>query len=152
MNEQEYLAYDATGLAALVRAGEVSAAQLAICAAERAQRCGELGAVVEWFEDSADLAGQAQAEAPFTGVPFLIKDLVIQMQGRRSEMGSRLAAGLAAPGDSDLMHRFRQAGLVTLGRTPTPEMGYNVATETLQAGICRNPWDVTRSPGGSSGG
>ena len=108
--------------------------------------------MVEWFDDGESLAAEAAPGAPFSGVPFLIKDLVIQMRGRRNEMGSRLAAGLTAPEDSDLMRRFRQAGLVTLGRTASPEMGYNVATETLQAGICRNPWDTGRSPGGSSGG
>jgi len=153
MKMSEYLPYDAVGLARLVREGEVTAGELAQCAAALTQQWNpSINAVLELFDDVDDIIASVPAEAPFAGVPFLIKDLVIQAEGRLNEMGSRLAAGLVAQGDSDLMVRFRQAGLVTLGRTPTPEMGYNVATETLQAGICRNPWDTTRSPGGSSGG
>jgi amidase len=111
-----------------------------------------LNAVLETFDDVEDIVGAAPADAPFSGVPFLIKDLVLQAEGRSSEMGSRLAVGHVAQGDSDLMRAFRRAGLVTLGRTATPEMGYNIATETVLAGACRNPWDTSRSPGGSSGG
>ena len=108
--------------------------------------------MIELFDDVEGIAASAPMGAPFSGVPFLIKDLVIQAEGRANEMGSRLAAGLVAPADSDLMAKFRQAGLMTLGRTATPEMGYNVATETVQAGVCRNPWNPDYSPGGSSGG
>lgn len=153
MQTDEYLSYDAVDLARLVREGEVTAGELAQCAAALVEQWNpSINAVLELFDDVDDILAAASKGAPFSGVPFLIKDLVIQAEGRRSEMGSRLAAGLVAPQDSDLMARFREAGLVTLGRTATPEMGYNVATETLQAGICRNPWDVSRSPGGSSGG
>lgn len=153
MKASEYIDYDGLGLAELVRDGEVTPAELAQCAAQLVeQRNPAINAVLEWFADTDDIVASAPRDRAFGGVPFLIKDLVIQAQGRLSEMGSRLAAGLVAPADSDLMARFRQAGLMTLGRTATPEMGYNVATETLQAGICRNPWDLSRSPGGSSGG
>jgi amidase len=153
MQIDEYLSYDAVDLARLVREGEATAAELAECAAALAESWNpSINAVLELFDDVDTTLASAPGDAPFSGVPFLIKDLVIQAEGRLSEMGSRLAAGLVAPQDSDLMARFRQAGLVTLGRTATPEMGYNVATETLQAGICRNPWDTSRSPGGSSGG
>ncbi len=153
MKISEYLSYDALDLARLVREGEVTAGDLAQCAAALVEQWNpSINAVLELFDDVDDIIAAVPAQAPFSGVPFLIKDLVLQAQGRRSEMGSRLAAGLVAQGDSDLMMRFRQAGLATLGRTATPEMGYNIATETLQAGICRNPWDTTRSPGGSSGG
>jgi len=153
MKTSEYIEYDALGLAALVRNGEVTPAESAQCAAQLAVQCNPaINAVVEWFADTDAIVASVPHIAPFKGVPFLIKDLVIQAEGRLCEMGSRLAAGLVAPADSDLMGRFRQAGLMTLGRTPTPEMGYNVATETVQAGVCRNPWDLSRSPGGSSGG
>jgi amidase len=153
MNTSEYLSYDAMDLARLVREGEVTAGELAQCATTLAQQWNpSINAVLEMYADVDDILASVPADTPFTGVPFLIKDLVIQAEGRLNEMGSRLAAGLVAPGDSDLMARFRQAGLVTLGRTASPEMGYNIATETLQAGICRNPWDTSRSPGGSSGG
>lgn len=153
MKISEYQSCDATALAQLVRTGQVTPAELADCAATLAEQWNpSINAVLEIFTDVEDILAAVPAGAPFSGVPFLIKDLVIQAEGRASEMGSRLVAGHVAAADSDLMTRFRQAGLATLGRTPTPEMGYNIATETLQAGICRNPWDVSRSPGGSSGG
>lgn len=153
MDVAEYLRFDALGLAQLVSRGEVTAAELARCALSQAQRWDpQLNALVEWFEDTDAIVSSAPAGAIFSGVPFLIKDLVLQAQGRACEMGSRLGQGLVAPADSDLMQRFRAAGLICLGRTTTPEMGYNIATETVAAGISRNPWDTGRSPGGSSGG
>ena len=153
MQITEYLEYDGAGLARLVRDGEVTPKELAQCAAAQVATWNpRINAVLEFFSEPGPAAAGEGGATPFGGVPFLIKDLVIQAEGRLCEMGSRLAAGLVAPQDSDLMARFRQAGLVTLGRTATPEMGYNVATETIADGICRNPWDLGRSPGGSSGG
>ncbi len=153
MDVAEYLQYDGLGLAQLVRQGDVTAGELTDCALALAAAWNpRINALVELFEDvDADSASTAP-DGSFAGVPFLIKDLVLQAEGRRSEMGSRLGAGLVAPADSDLMARFRQAGLVTLGRTTVPEMGYNCATETVACGATRNPWDLSRSPGGSSGG
>jgi amidase len=153
MNNSEYMSYDGLGLAQLVRAGEVSPAELVRCAHSLVEQCNpDINAVLEVFPNSEQILASAAGGAVFSGVPFMIKDLVIQAQGRASEMGSRLAAGNIAQADSDLMKRFRRAGLLSLGRTATPEMGYNVATETVMAGACRNPWDLSRSPGGSSGG
>ena len=153
MKLSEYLQQDATGLAELVRGGEVTAAELADCALAMVEKQNPaVNAVLETFNDVQDIVAAVPEDASFSGVPFLIKDLVIQAEGRSSEMGSRLATGFVAEGDSDLMRCFRRAGLVTLGRTATPEMGYNIATETVLAGACRNPWDTGRSPGGSSGG
>jgi len=153
MDVKEYLQFDGLGLAQLVRDREVAAAELVDCALALAEDWNpRINALVEIFDD-VDASGAAiPSGAAFAGVPFLIKDLVLQAEGRCSEMGSRLGQGLVAPADSDLMARFRQAGLVTLGRTTVPEMGYNVATETVACGATRNPWDVSRSPGGSSGG
>ncbi len=153
MDVAEYLQYDGLGLAQLVRQGEVTGAELADCARAKAAACNpRINALVELFEDAGAGDEPTAPDASFVGVPFLIKDLVLQARGRRSEMGSRLCEGLVAPADSDLMARFRQAGLVTLGRTTVPEMGYNCATETVACGATRNPWDLSRSPGGSSGG
>ncbi|MEU5434404.1 amidase [Streptomyces sp. NPDC020719] len=81
-----------------------------------------------------------------------IKDLAVAMAGKRVESGSRIAAGNVAGADSSLMARFRRAGLVTLGRTATPEFAYSTTTEGVLYGATRNPWDPTRTPGGSSGG
>lgn len=74
------------------------------------------------------------------------------MKGKHVELGSSLAAGNVAAADSFLMRRFRRAGLVTLGRTASPEFAYSTTTEPVLHGATRNPWDLTRTPGGSSGG
>ncbi|REK90461.1 amidase [Streptomyces inhibens] len=150
MDLSEYVSYDATGLAELVARREVTAAELA----EAARRAIEavnpvLNAVVEsWPAEDAPATGSA----PLRGVPFLIKDLAIAMAGKRTELGSRLAAGHVARADSSLMRRIRRAGLVTLGRTATPEFAYSTTTESILYGPTRNPWDPSRTPGGSSGG
>ncbi len=146
----EYVNFDAVGLAELVAAGEVTPAELVAAAREAAQAVDpRINAVVEtWPTDDEPEPGSA----PLAGVPFLIKDIGVAMAGRRTELGSRLAAGLVAGADSALMRRLRRAGLVTFGRTATPELAYSITTEPVLYGPTRNPWDPTRSAGGSSGG
>jgi amidase len=152
MKTDEYLQHDATALAQLLRAGEVQPAELAGCALALTQQWNpRINAVIETVSPEAACAA-ALPQGPFAGVPFLIKDLVLHHEGWLCEMGSRLCQGLRAPADTDLMRRFRGAGLVTLGRTTTPEMGFNVSTETLLCGATRNPWDTALIAGGSSGG
>ncbi|MEU9126631.1 amidase [Kitasatospora sp. NPDC048540] len=150
MKLSEYVTYDGVGLADLVARGEVTAAELA-SAAQRAVEAvnPQINAVVEtWPAQDAPIPGST----PLAGVPFLIKDLAVAMAGKRVELGSRIAAGNVAAADSALMTRFRRAGLVTLGRTTTPEFAYSTTTEGVLYGATRNPWDPARSPGGSSGG
>ena len=150
MQLHEYTQYDGLGLAALVRQGEVSAAELQACALQAIESINpRINAVVgHWPADGAP----ANSAGPFAGVPFLIKDIAITMAGKQVELGSRLAAGNVAQTDSFLMTQFRQAGLVTLGRTNTPEMAFATTTEPLLHGATRNPWNLERSAGGSSGG
>jgi amidase len=142
--------FDAVGLAELVAKGEVSPAELQAAAREAAQVVNpQINAIVEtWPADDEPSPGST----PLAGVPFLIKDIGVSMAGRRTELGSRLAAGNVARADSSLMLRFRRAGLVTFGRTATPEMAYSITTEPVLYGATRNPWDLERSAGGSSGG
>jgi amidase len=150
MKLSEYVQHDALGLAALVASGEVTAAELADTAATAIAAVAEVNAVVEqWPAQDADLA---RTGAPFAGVPFLIKDVAISMAGQRVELGSRLAAGNVAAADSNLMRHFRAAGLVTIGRTSSPEMAFSTTTEPVLSGPTRNPWDLSLSTGGSSGG
>ncbi|MYM29982.1 amidase [Duganella sp. CY15W] len=151
MKLSEYVQHDALGLAALVAAGEVTAAELAQTAsAAMAAVNGSINAVIEqWPAPAADLQ---RSSAPFAGVPFLIKDVAISMAGQRLELGSRLAEGNVAAADSNLMRHFRQAGLVTIGRTSSPEMAFSTTTESVFNGPTRNPWDLRLSAGGSSGG
>ncbi|MFJ3791671.1 amidase [Kitasatospora sp. NPDC090091] len=150
MDISEYVGFDAVGLADLVARRQVTPAELEAAAREAARAVGpQLNAVVEtWPSDD----GPRPGSTPLAGVPFLIKDLGVTMAGRRTELGSRLAAGHVAGADSTLMARFRRAGLVTFGRTTTPEMAYSTTTEPVLYGVTRNPWDLARSAGGSSGG
>ncbi|MFE4829226.1 amidase [Streptomyces sp. NPDC056672] len=150
MRIAEYVSFDAVGLAELVAKGEVTPAELEAAAREAARAVNpRINAVVEtWPADDAPVPGST----PLAGVPFLIKDIGVSMAGRRMELGSRLAAGNVAGADSSLMLRFRRAGLVTFGRTATPEMAYSNTTEPVLYGATRNPWDLARGAGGSSGG
>lgn len=151
MHISEYNEYDAVGLAQLIKSGQVSAqevqqlARQAILAVNPA-----LNALVgALFEEALP----SSPTGPFAGVPFAIKDLAIHAAGVKTGAGSRLAGeGLVFPHDTDLMARFKQAGLATLGRTATPEFGFNATTESLANGATHNPWNPSRSPGGSSGG
>jgi amidase len=150
----EYVRYDGLGLAELVRRGEVTPKELKDAALEGiAQVNPKLNAV------HSVLANHAQKEidaglhdGPFQGVPFLIKDLVLHAAGIPVNSGSRLLQGLIFPHDTELMARFRKAGLVLVGTTTTPELGYNCTAEAVFYGPTHNPWNTGRSPGGSSGG
>lgn len=146
----EYVRHDAVGLAELMARGEVSPAEVEAAAREAVRAVNPaIDAVVEtWPADDRPAPGST----PLAGVPFLIKDFGISMAGRRTEMGSRLTAGHVARSDSFLMRRLRRAGLVTVGRTATPELAYSITTEPVLYGPTRNPWDPERGAGGSSGG
>ncbi len=150
MNLVDYLACDATDLAERIRSGETTPAELESLARERAAAVNpKINAIIELWDEADSDHG---SDAPFAGVPFLIKDLVLHTDHADCEMGSRLAEGVRFPHDTDLMRRFRAAGLHTLGRTTSPEMGYSPTTECILHGPTRNPWDLSRSSGGSSGG
>ncbi|WP_329257275.1 amidase [Actinoallomurus sp. NBC_01490] len=150
MRIAEYASFDAVGLAELVAEREVTPAELEAAAREAAQAVNpRINAIVEtWPTDDDPDPGST----PLAGVPFLIKDIGVSMAGRRMELGSRLAVGNVAGADSFLMRRFRRAGLVTFGRTATPELAYSTTTEPVLYGATRNPWNLERSAGGSSGG
>lgn len=146
--------HDATGLAALVAAGEVTPDELLDAALARAEAAGELNAVVGVYEDVARAAIAAGLpDGPFRGVPFLLKDLGAEATDLPASSGSRLFAGATYPADSAIVARIRAAGTVPFGRTASPELGIGAATEAaIYGGPTRNPWDLDRTPGGSSGG
>ena len=150
MKLAEYITYDGLGIAELIRNREISREEALKCAMDAAELLNpEINAIIELFPEP--LAASDDAGAPFSGVPFLIKDLALHAEGVLNEMGSRLAQGIRAQHDTDLMKRFRQAGLRTIGRASTPEFGYCPTTEPVVNGPSRNPWDLSRMPGGSSG-
>lgn len=154
MNLDDYSRFDAVGLAELVRRKEVTPEELLRVAVEAIHAVNPaLNAVIDTREgDASEALKQGIPEGPFRGVPFLIKDIGLHAAGVPTDMGSRMAQGTVFPHDSALMARYRRAGLVLLGRTNAPEFGNNATTEPVLHGPTRNPWDVKRSPGGSSGG
>ncbi|MCC5987327.1 MAG: amidase [Pararhodobacter sp.] len=152
MNLSEYVEHDAAGLAELVARGEVSAPELSSCADAAIDAVNDKLNIIA-HRPEAPIAGSG--EGPFAGVPFLVKDLVLHVEGVPHRMGTRMLAGgqYVPPHSSELFKRFQRAGLNTMAVTTTPELGFNATTEALAYGRpTRNPWDVTRSPGGSSGG
>jgi amidase len=147
---------DATGQAALMASGELTARELAEASIARIEKLDEsLNAVIHRrFERALEEVDAGLAPGPFRGVPFLIKDLFADSAGDPAHHGNRALreAGFTAGQDSWLVARLRSAGFVFLGRTNTPEFGLVPFTEPHAYGPCRNPWDLSRSPGGSSGG
>ncbi len=149
----EYPQHDAVGLAALVRAGEVSARELVDEALARIEAVNpRLGAVVRVRADAARTEAARPLAGPLAGVPFLVKDLLATIAGEPTTGGSRLWRDAVADHDSELVRRWRRAGLVIVGRTASPELGLLPVTEPEAYGPARNPWDPSRTPGGSSGG
>ncbi|NNE75363.1 MAG: amidase [Acidimicrobiales bacterium] len=148
--------WDATTVAEKVAAGEVSAAEMTEAAIARIESGdAELNAVViRWFDHAREVAASDLPDGPFRGVPFLLKDLWIQYAGQgRTDGNVAMAANPPISSvDSVLVGRFKRAGLVTLGRSASPEMGTLPVTETVAHGATRNPWNTDYVPGGSSGG
>jgi amidase len=152
---KEFSSFDAVGLAELVRRREVTPLELCDEAISRVERLNtELNAVVtKLFESARERAKQPfDPNSPLAGVPFLIKDLLSAVAGAPMSSGSRLHRTHVPKYDAELIRRYRQAGLVLIGKTNTPEFGLLPITEPVLFGPCRNPWDLTRTPGGSSGG
>ena len=151
MKFEDYIRHDATALGDLVRRGAVPPDELEATAMAAAAKLNPLlNAIIETWPGEHDPT--SEKTGAFAGVPFLIKDIVIQRARRRQELGSRIAVGNTALANSYLMDRFDSLGLVTLGRTTTPEFGHGPTTEPVHGGPTRNPWDLSRMAGGSSGG
>ncbi|MEO8040677.1 MAG: amidase [Betaproteobacteria bacterium] len=151
----DYENYDALGLADLIRRREVTPEELLDAAIERVEaRNPAVNAVIMKLYDYGRKAiADGLPEGPFRGVPFLMKDLTSSVAGVRMTRGSRFFADTPpAAVDSEHMRRLRQAGLVVFGRTNTCELGLSLTCEPQLYGPTRNPWDVTRISGGSSGG
>jgi amidase len=156
MSLHEALQLDATAQAALIRGGQISSAELveaSIAAADRVNP--QINAIIHPRYDAARReAAAAAGEGALAGVPMVVKDLGCAIGGEPHHLGTRAlkAAGNRAVHDSFLYRRFRAAGLITIGRTNTPEWGSTITTEPLSYGPSRNPWNLDHSTGGSSGG
>lgn len=141
---------DALGLATLVRAGEVSPAELLDDTVSRAEaaNAGLNFLVTDCFEQAR---ATTPAPGPFSGVPMLVKDLT-ETAFVRTTFSSRAFADYVPTHDAAVVRRMKEAGFVVIGKSNTPEFGITAVTESDLNGACRNPWDHTRTPGGSSGG
>lgn len=154
MSMEDYSDYDGLGLADLVARKEVSPAELVEAAIERVERHNpSLNAVVyKGYEDARKAAQGPLPDGPFKGVPFLIKDLGMPVAGWPRSSGSRFAQHMVDQADGGLTRRYREAGVIPLGKTNTPEYGITGTTEGALLGPCRNPWNPAHISGGSSGG
>jgi amidase len=156
MKAEDYDQKDALGLADLVRRGEVSASEVCEAAIARIEALNPtLNAVISRRFDQARAQARRIApgqDRPFAGVPFLLKGLVQSHCDLPSAEGSRFLAHHQPHATSELTSRMEAAGAILLGQTNVPEFGLLATTESELFGPARNPWDLTRSTGGSSGG
>ena len=148
---------DATAQAELVTSGKVTPLEMVNAAIERVERFdGALNALTyRWFDAARQLASSSELpEGPFRGVPYLLKDLYAAEAGKPLSNGSKAykAADYVSTEDSTLVARYKASGLISIGRSNSPEFGSVPVTEPEAWGPTRNPWDLSRTPGGSSGG
>ena len=150
----EYADYDGLGLAHLVRRGEVTPLELLEEAITRIERHNpKLNAVVyKAYDEAKQTAKSKLPDGPFKGVPFLIKDINLPVEGWPMTNGSALLKDYVTNFDCELTRRYRSSGVVLAGKTNTPEFGIPGTTEGRHLGHCRNPWNPNHSSGGSSGG
>jgi len=151
---KDYEQYDALGLVELVKRGETSAEALLEAAISRTEaRDGEVNAVViRMFEEARKTVAAGVPDGPFQGVPFLLKDLHLAWPGVRLTNGSKLFSDFVPEVESELVARYRKAGLVVFGKTHSPEYGLTTSSESVLFGQTRNPWNLEHTAGGSSGG
>lgn len=156
MKPNEYIKYDAMGLAELVHKGEVTPDELLDTALEIAKKVEpQVGALCHVKEDAARAnIKKGLPKGPFTGVPFVLKDIKAACHDIPMSLGSRFFAGINTPFDSEIVRRYRAGGLNIFGRSTTSELALYIGTE---ASACygydtANPWNLEYSPGGSSGG
>lgn len=147
-----YSNYDAVGLAELVAKKEVTASEVLEAAISLAEKHNPvINAIVTDMYDEARNVVNGELTGPLAGVPLLIKDLNM-VKGVRCSMGSKLWADFIPDHDGEIVKRYRQAGMVIFGKSNTPEVGLAATTESTFLGACKNPWDLTKTSGGSSGG
>lgn len=154
MDWNDYRGYDGLGLAELVARGDVTPEELLETALEaQAQVDPKLNSIViDTHEEARRALEDGLPDGPFKGVPFLVKDLHLMMKGVVTSNGCRFFADAVADHDSELIKRYRAAGLVIFGKTASPEFGVTTSTESLLFGRTRNPWHPEHTAGGSSGG
>lgn len=158
LSSQEYERHDGMALAQLVAKKQVNPAELVQCAIDAIDRLNpKLGAIVTRMSDEAlaqanSQTSQTNPSSVLAGVPMVLKDLTSPYRGVRMTFGSRFFADFVPNHDSDLVRRYKAAGLIVVGKSNTSEFGLLPVTEPDFLGTCSTPWDLTRTSGGSSGG
>jgi len=150
----QYADFDATALADLVRRREVQPLELVDVAIESIEKLNPMlnAVVTPMYEEARAAAARELPPGSFAGVPFLLKDLLASYAGVRMTSGSAFLRDFVPGHDSALVTRYKKAGLIVVGKTNTPEFGIVPTTEPKLFGPTRNPWDTSRTTGGSSGG
>ncbi len=150
----DYRDHDGLGLAALLRKRAISPQELLETAIDWAERVNpSINALSQkLYDHGREALDRPLPQGSFSGVPFLLKDVGAQLAGTVTTQGSRFFADMRAKADSTLVARYKQAGFVIFGKTATPEMALAPSTEGSFGGATRNPWDLSRTAGGSSGG
>lgn len=151
---KEILKLDATAQAELIKKGQITPLELvdlSIAATEKLNPT--LNAVITpMFEQAREVAKKATLDAPFAGVPMMLKDGLAAYKGVPLSTGSALFKNNIAKHDSELVKRYKQAGFIIIGKTNMPEFGILPTSEPTAFGAAHNPWDTSKTPGGSSGG
>ena len=152
MKPASYLQCDALALAELVRRKELSPSELLDCAIANAAAINPKLNCIAHTHYAAARAQIAAGLSPgaFHGVPFIVKDLGIELAGTITSAGSKAFSDRIAPCDSELVSRYKRAGLVIFAKSTSPELGLTYTTESQAFGATRNPWNLQRSAGGSS--
>ncbi len=149
----DYLKLDGLGLAAAIQKREISAREALDAALALADKLNpKLNAIIMRHDDLARETAQRNPSGPFGGVPFLLKNLHVMLNGTITDSGSQILKDQTANHDSVLVERFKQAGFVIFGKTNSPEFGLTGTTEPRIYGATKNPWQQDLSPAGSSGG
>lgn len=145
---------DILAISQMVKNGEVSSRELVEDSIARIEAVNpEINAVItKTYDEAIAASAMPSNDTVFAGVPFLVKDLYCHMAGVRTASGSRLTQNFIPEMDSELMARYRRAGLIPMGKTNVCEFGTLGTTEPRLFGATRNPWNLAHTPGGSSGG
>ncbi len=149
-----YVNLDAMGMHELVAAGDVHPRELVTAAITCIETHDPAVNAVSWrrYDQALRESEKPLPDTPVAGVPFLIKDMGQTLAGAPTTLGSRMREFVVASEDSNLVARYKAAGLLIVGQTSAPEFGAAADTKPLLHGQTNNPWDLSRSPGGSSGG
>jgi amidase len=151
LDRWELASWDAVETADRVRRKDVTAAEVVEAALARAEDVAGLGAIVTSTADRAHAAASRGGDAALSGVPTAVKDL-FEVEGVRTRWGTAASGEFVSRRSDPMVRALERIGLVSIGKSATPELGLTATTEPLALGPTRNPWAPDRSPGGSSGG